>query len=359
MRYPVIFVSFMLFVCSCAKAPTPAGRPAPKPDIQKREEFTVFLGNTHAHSHYSGDAVQEGNAPSDHFRLAKEAGYDFYAVTDHSQYEQFDSQAWKLIQADADRYSDAGFIGIRGYEHSENNGPGAKGHLNVYGTSDYLNALDSDIDMRYFHDWLSLPVNSSSVVSMNHPSETQYDDFHCYNEAVKSKITLIELINGPKCDDYYPSYLIALKKGWKVSPVAGADFHNLNKIGSWEARTGLAARSFSKEDLQDAMRNRRTYATYDKTLKLLYYVDDNVMGSTFSPLSGRLIFDVAVSSKENKITRIEICTEDGVCVKGQDFRNKDVEWKTEIDKRHNYYFVNVYAEGRNTPTAYAAPVWLK
>lgn len=349
----------MLLAYACTEAPAPENRPAPKPNIPKEETYDIYLGNTHAHSHYSGDAVQEGNTPDDHFRLAKQYGYDFYAVTDHSQYEQYNEAAWQEIHRAAEAYTGPGFVGMRGYEHSENNGPGAKGHMNVYQTSTYLNALESGIDMQYFQDWLCTAVNSSSVVSMNHPGENQYNGFQCCNEAVRSRITLIELINGPKCDDYYSSYLIALKKGWKVSPVAGADFHNLNKIGTWPARTGVAAKALTRSAIIESFADRRTYATYEKTMEVIYYVNGYVMGSADVPKTDKLNFEISVSTKGSDITRVEICTEDGECVKGKDFKSKDIFWQTDVVREHEYYFVNVYTGQKETPTAYAAPIWTK
>ena len=66
------------------------------------------MGNTHAHCRYSGDAVQtDENSVENHFRLAKANGYDFYCVTDHSQYESYTPQAWEHIKAAADAATQA------------------------------------------------------------------------------------------------------------------------------------------------------------------------------------------------------------------------------------------------------------
>ena len=164
--------------CGCGDdAPAPGKRPpgGNGPDPAEKESYRLFMGNTHAHCRYSGDAVQtDENSVENHFRLAKANGYDFYCVTDHSQYESYTPQAWEHIKAAADAATDASFVAIRGYEHSENNGPGAKGHQNVYNSSDYLNALAEGIDMPYFHNWLADAANAGAVVSMNHPGKEQY-----------------------------------------------------------------------------------------------------------------------------------------------------------------------------------------
>lgn len=252
------------------------------------------MGNTHAHCRYSGDAVQtDENSVENHFRLAKANGYDFYCVTDHSQYESYTPQAWEHIKAAADAATDASFVAIRGYEHSENNGPGAKGHQNVYNSSDYLNALAEGIDMPYFHNWLADAANAGAVVSMNHPGKEQYGGFACYNEQARPHIRLIELINGT--DDYHESFLAALAKGWKVSPVAGCDNHATKPIAAWQPRTGVAAKKLTRESLLEAMAAGRTYATYDKNLRLLYYVNNHVMGSEIRTSADELTFEIEAS----------------------------------------------------------------
>lgn len=369
MKIGIINIIFLLLIaCSCTpEAPTPSKRPSaggsgsegsevPSDKIEEKEVYNVYLGNTHAHSRFSGDAQQDNNTPEDHFRLAKQSGYDFYAVTDHSQYEQYSDAAWKEIASMADKYTDGKFVGFRGYEHSENDGPDAKGHMNVFNSSNYLNALASGISMKYFHDWVS--PQKDVVVCMNHPKENQYNNFHCYNEAVRSNIALVELINGGDCDDYYSSYLIALSKGWKVSPVAGSDLHATKKIPTWPARTGILAKELTRTALVDAMKSRRTYATYDKNLKMVYYANGYVMGSEIS--ADEIVFDISVKTTDADITRVDICTEGGSVVASQKFNSKEVEWTKEVSRGgKKYFFVNVYATDQKTAVAYGAPVWVK
>ena len=97
--------------------------------------------------------------PSEHFRLAKEHGYDFYAVTDHSQEAAFQpvseaNPAWSEIKREATASSGAAFVALAGYEHSENDGPAGEGHLNVLNSEGMLNALAPGVDLPYFYKWL-------------------------------------------------------------------------------------------------------------------------------------------------------------------------------------------------------------
>ena len=365
-------IGIILACCLCAcedDAPTPSNRPKPKPsepDIAPSEihEYKIYFGNTHSHCFYSGDAIQtDDNSPMNHFAIASREGYDFYAVTDHSQYERFTTSAWRELEEAALRATSPSFVALRGFEYSENNGPGAKGHLNTFNSPSYLNALEDGIDMPYFHDWLSAEQNRDAVVSMNHPSTHQYEDFACYNSSVKQIITLFEVINGN--NNHYDAFCNALSKGWKVSPIAGCDNHGVSKISSWQPRTGIAADELSRSDILEAMRNRRTYATYDNNLRAIYYVDNYVMGSEFAPKSKNLHFRISVEEPDNDyssvITKIEIIGADTKVIQAETFSNRKVLWESDVAIGKNaYFYVIVYnSSSGNSPVAYLAPVWIK
>lgn len=365
-RIRICCLCAVIISLSCGDdAPAPGKRPAgdTQTDPAEKESYRIFLGNTHAHCRYSGDANQsDENSAENHFRLAKANGYDFYCMTDHSQYDSFTPGAWEDLQAAADAATDASFVAIRGYEHSENNGPGAKGHLNVYNSSGYLNALAEGIDMPYFHNWLADAANAGVIVSMNHPQKDQYGTFACYNEEARRHILLIELINGS--NDYHGSFLAALSKGWKVSPIAGCDNHATKPIAAWQPRTGIAAKKLTRESLFEAMSEGRTYATFDRNLKLLYYVNKHTMGSRINTLADKLTFEAEVSDPDtsdpsNRIVRIEIVGEGNRVVAAETFSDHRIVWKVQVKKEHKYYYLKVYNASSDTPVAYAAPVWLK
>lgn len=217
-KYTVFFSIVLLAVAFRAPAKAP--------------EYKVCFGNTHAHCNYSGDiavfrakkglSLDPKNSAESHYELAKENGYDFYFVTDHSQYPVYTPDTWAAVKTAAEAATDASFVALRGYEHSENDGPDGRGHMNVYNSSDYLNAMADGVSVEYFHNWLAKPEQADAIVCFNHPQKDAYNDFHCYNEETRGRMKLIELINGGRAK-FYPSFLNALAKGWKVSPVAGCD----------------------------------------------------------------------------------------------------------------------------------------
>jgi hypothetical protein len=190
---------------------------------QPSVEYHIYAGNTHSHTVYTwshgeqwlntkpeeGEAKQPGiertpdgaqlpgkskvlkdnwqkvqGPPSEHFALAKANGYDFYVVSDHSQEAGFqppnpDNPQWVATGREAAQATDDRLVAIRGYEHSENDGPDGMGHINVINSAEYLNALGKGIHLQYLYKWLKTAKPNGEgpiVASFNHPGPHQYHD---------------------------------------------------------------------------------------------------------------------------------------------------------------------------------------
>ncbi len=249
-------------------------------------EYHIYAGNTHAHTIYtwshgeqwetkkqdagepkeglvhSPDGAQyppssnilkedwqkHQGSPAEHFKLAKENGYDFYITTDHSQEAAFqpvsaDNPKWVTTKTSAAEATTDKFVAIAGYEHSENNGPGGVGHINVINSAEYLNALAPGIDLPYLYKWLKTAKANGDgpvVASFNHPGFHQYNDWAYRDAEITDIITMLEVINSNNKIHYEP-FVHALDKGWKVSPVCGNDNHGLWGITHHKSRTFVLA----------------------------------------------------------------------------------------------------------------------
>jgi hypothetical protein len=148
----------------------------------------IILGSTQYPGPYNelrSDWNKHQAPPSEHYALAKENGYDFYAVTDHSQDAGFQPPAptntnWMTTKREAAEATNAEFVAIAGYEHSENDGPNGVGHINVFNSAGYLNALDPGVDLPHFYNWLKTAKPNGAglvVASFNHPGAEQYNDW--------------------------------------------------------------------------------------------------------------------------------------------------------------------------------------
>ncbi|MCL4402000.1 MAG: CehA/McbA family metallohydrolase [Acidobacteria bacterium] len=315
--------------------------------------------------------------PSQHYRLAKANGYDFYATTDHSQEAglQPDSPTpqWSITRRDAAEATNGNFVAVAGFEFSENNGPGGTGHINVLNSEGILNALMPGIDLPYFYKWLTTakPTAAGPVVaSFNHPGAHQYNDWADANPAVTDIITMLEIINSNN-KIHYAAFVNALDKGWKVSPICGNDNHGLEGITKQTSRTFVLARRKTRADILEAMKARRTYASLDKNIQCRYTVNGASMGSTLKR-PAEFKFDIAISdpddgSPNDRITKIDIVKDGGIVVKEHTpAPGYSIRWTPTIsDSAARYFFVRVWNAGGGDapgadpakPVAWLAPVW--
>jgi hypothetical protein len=317
--------------------------------------------------------------PADHFARAKAAHYDFYTTSDHSQEESFaplssKNPMWVATKKQAAEATDATFVALAGYEHSENNGPNGSGHLNVINSAEYLNALAPGVDLPTFYKWLQkVPADGEGpvVAIFNHPSAKQYNDWAYRDDGVTDVITMLEVINSNK-NIHYAGWIAALDKGWKVSPVCGNDNHGFFGITRHTSRTFVLAKSKTKAAILDAMKHRRTYAALEQNLQCRYTVNGQVMGSTLARPEV-LKFDIWISDPDtnepkDQITKIDLVTDGGAVVETfvPPTPAHTVTWAPTVRNPTNkYYFVRVWnAGGGDLPTAnpeqpvaWLAPVW--
>jgi hypothetical protein len=393
-----------------------AATPKPtSPPAVALEDYQIFAGSTHAHTQFtwshgeqwekaqaneekkgglriSPEGVQgppagakpkaewHGNQgePADHFARAKAEHYDFYVTSDHSQEEALNpvsptNPAWVKTRQQAAAATDRTFVALPGYEHSENDGPGGKGHINVINSAEYMNALAPGSDLRAFYAWVQrVPgVDGDPVVaSFNHPSAHQYNDFADRDAGVTDVITLLEVINSNK-NVHYAGFLAALDHGWKVSPVCGNDNHGFYGISRHTSRTFVLATSRTKSAILEAMKQRRTYASLDRNIQCRYSVNGAIMGATLDRPEALafkiMISDPDTSNPQQKITKLDLVTDGGAVVETfEPTPAHAVTWTPTVrDTTHHYYFVRVWnAAGGDLagadatkPVAWLAPVW--
>ena len=316
--------------------------------------------------------------PAKHYALAKNNGYDFYCVTDHSQEAKFQppgptNALWVAMLREAREATDDSFVAITGYEHSENNGPGGVGHINVFNSAEYLNALAPGIDLPYLYRWLKTarPNGEGPVVaSFNHPGPRQYNNWDYRDSEITDIITMLEVINSNK-KIHYQGFVNALDKGWKVSPVCGNDNHGFYGITHHTSRTFVLATNKTKVAILDAMKHRRTYASLDKNIQCRYTVNGAVMGSTLDrPTDFKFnifISDPDTDNPKDKITKLDIVKDGGTVAESfAPTPSFSVSWQPTLhDTTNRYFFIRVWNAGGgdapggkpSEPIAWLAPVW--
>ena len=343
----------------CANA-VPAAKPE-EPVIYK-----LYFGDLHTHTGYS-DAYED-STPWDAYAAAISAGADFMAVTDHISiwhaYEAFTmtQEQWLDSLAAADFYTSDSFVAMAGYEAWL---LANVGEINVYDIQELPPAktLGYRQDrLPNFYDWLA---KSGAIGQFNHPLyvSDNFMDYRFYTDTRDTGMAVIEVYNDEFTED---SYIMALDAGWHIMPSANSDTHYSDWIAGHEMRTVLLAPSLTPEDLYDAMRESRGYATLDKNLRITYTLNDAVMGSVLSSAVSGYTARIQIEDPDgvatDAITLVELVSDGGVVVASLTADDTAIDWEVSLDSDSSrYYYVRVTTvsglDGLPGVTAWTAPVW--
>jgi hypothetical protein len=344
------------------------------------------------------DYTNRQGLPENHFDLAIKNGYDFYAITDHSQEPTLQpvattNAAWQATLKAAEKYSEhPGFVALAGFEYSRNTtADGGNGHINVINSSEYVNAdhgqrgpapvwPEANWSIPQFYDWVKeAPPNGTGyvMVGFNHPRPDQYDDWAHIDDEIVELISTFEIHTNygqPRWD----AYIRALNKGWKVSPIGVHDNHGFSQItnSSNPPPTFVLAPELTKEAITRAMRHRRTFASWNEGVELRYAVNGSIMGSTLDKTE-TYHFEIEIKTRPSnpteRVRRIQVLRglPDGEGVEEAasitlDGDKDEVVWKPVIrDSAAKYFLLRIYhnndvaADGGFKPhgSTVSAPVW--
>ncbi len=302
---------------------------------------------------------------------------DFLALTDHSNsFDNADSasildgsmsEEWTEGHELAKQYTTNGFVGLFGYEMTWSNG---LGHMNTFNTEGFQSRTQTEFSTystALQNYYAALKTAPQSISQFNHPGTTfgDFSDFAHYDEEIDKLITTIEVGNGEGAigsSGYFPSYEYyqrALDKGWHVAPTNNQDNHK----GLWgdanTARSVVLADSLTQENIYDAMRNYRVYATEDNDLNIYYTLDGYEMGSILSEgqVGDTVTLKAELSDKtDDSIGKVQVITNGGLVLKEETVAANTDTVEFQIDNNYSYYYLKVTeADG---DIAVTAPVWV-
>ena len=333
--------------------------------------YHLYFGDLHSHTTWSDG--WEGT-PADAYAAAAAAGADFLATTDHAS--RLTDDEWSMTQQMADAATTSTFVALPAYEFWVN----GRGELNVYDPPATLpngdHIFHTTLEPRpqalaAFYDWLA--AQPGAVAQWNHPDymTKSFDGFAYRTDARDAGVGLLEIHNYGSWTwkgivDYEPAYVQALDKGWHVMPAANSDTHNPDWISGYEVRTVLLAPSLTRENLYEAMRAGRGYATLDKNLRIEFTVNGEAMGSVLSsPAPGyraRIHIEDPDGVASDAITLVEIVSDGGKVIASLSADSAVVTWDVSLDAaRATYFYVRVSTAsslpGLAGVTAWTAPVW--
>ncbi|SHO45193.1 CehA/McbA family metallohydrolase [Anaerocolumna xylanovorans] len=337
------------------------------------EEYNVYFGQLHSHTDYSDGAGSCDQA----FDYAKNTAkqIDFLAVTDHSNsFDNADkasiadgsvSSEWVEGHTLADKYTDSTFVGIYGFEMTWSNG---LGHINTFDTNGFQSRTQTaytTYSTALSNYYTTLKTQPQSISQFNHPGTTfgDFSDFDHYDVETDNLINMVEVGNGEGAigsAGYFPSYEYytrALDKGWHVAPTNNQDNHK----GYWgdanTARTCILADSLTRDNIYDALRNLRIYATEDNDLSIQYTLNDEVMGTILDEKPKEANISVKLKDPTDAaIGKVEVIVNGGLSVAQQNVTTNEATVKFSLPADYSYYYIRVTEPDKNI--AVTAPVWV-
>ncbi len=332
--------------------------------------YHLYFGDLHSHTKFSDG--WEGT-PADAYAAAKAAGADFLATTDHAS--RLTDAEWALTREMAAAATTDTFVALPAYEFWVN----GRGELNVYDAPAVLpnddHGFHSTLEPRQtalasFYDWVA--AQPGAVAQWNHPDymTKSFDNFGSYTPTRDQGIGLLEIHNYGSWTwkgivDYEPAYVQAVDAGWHVMPAANSDTHNPDWISGYEVRTVLLAPSLTAENLYDAMRAGRGYATLDKNLRVEYTLNGAAMGSSLAPAASylaRIHVEDPDGVPSDAITLVEIVSNGGAVVARLAAAGTSVDWQVRLTSETARYFYIRVSTASSLPglagvTAWTAPIW--
>ncbi|ROR31871.1 chitobiase/beta-hexosaminidase-like protein [Mobilisporobacter senegalensis] len=337
-------------------------------------DYNIFFGQVHSHTTNSDGA---GTVEEAFNYASKVPGLDFLAVTDHSNSLEdvagtatigngSSSGKWKYGKEEAAKItaaSNGNFIGLYAYEMTWSNGVG---HINTFNTPGFENrntaVYKTAGGLKAYYD--AIKTQPQGISQFNHPGNTfgDFNDFALYDPELDNLINMIEVGNGEgvvRGSGYFPSYEYytrALDKGWHVAPTNNQDNHKGKWGDSNTTRTVILADTLSEDNIYDAMRNRRTYATEDNDLKVYYTLNDEVMGTILNQEPETVDISVDIEDPGNeKIGTVEVIVNGGKSVISKEVNSSKETVNFKLPNDYSYYYIRIQQPDKDI--AVTAPVW--
>jgi len=362
----------------------PAAGRATSPAVvsSERQPMRVYFGTTHAHTGADNNHGPDDSHARDVFEAAKADGFDFLLLTEHSGPSGPEDPVafYADAQAQAGAFTeDEVFVGLAGYEYTENAGSDDddQGHMTVYGTDDFVNAMARGSTFEALYEYLVDESTTHRVLAgFNHPRPRghQASARRYLNRDVRHLVPFTEAFNGYVTDEkpdihLYRAYINHLERGWRVAPTCALDSHSLMRLTQDESdrerpcRTGLLAPNLAKGAVLRAFMARRIYASTDQNLRARYTANDRLMGSVLGRQSTRVHFDIKLSDPDtqrqrDRITRVQVIGRDGRVVASRNFNAHQVRWRVSVSRgRSSYLLVRAFTNDPQQLSAILAPVW--
>lgn len=275
-----------------------------KTGILDVNKLNFYYGNLHSHSSYSdGNKDDKTKKPEDDYAFAKNSmNLDFLGISEHNHTQAGMSLAsWQPGIDAAKKATTSTFVAMHGMEWGVISGGG---HVIVYG-------IDSLIGWESGENQIYVPksvytgttglfriINRhglNAIATLAHPNSTDYNNISAtYDLSADSAIVGTALESGPAFStnitysdpassmSYLSYYNRMLARGYHLGASIDHDNHNLTFGRHTRARLVVLAPALTENDLLDAIKKMRFYASQDSAAKIVFTINKQPVGSIFT-----------------------------------------------------------------------------
>ncbi|MBO9672187.1 MAG: gliding motility-associated C-terminal domain-containing protein [Sphingobacteriaceae bacterium] len=297
-----------------------------KTGILDVNKLNFYYGNLHSHSSYSdGNKDDLTKKPEDDYAFAKTAmNLDFLGISEHNHTQAGMSLAnWQPGIIAAKNATTSTFVALHGMEWGVISGGG---HVIVYG-------IDSLIGWEPGENQIYVPKSTytgpaglfriinrhglNAVATLAHPNTTDFNNISAtYDLSADSAIVGAALESGPAFStnvtysdpassmSYLSYYNRMLAKGYHLGATIDHDNHNMTFGKHTRSRLVVMAPALTENDLLDAIKKMRFYASQDSAAKIVFTINNQPVGSIFKTAGAPQISVSSITT--SPITSIKI-----------------------------------------------------
>ncbi|MFC1735235.1 DUF3604 domain-containing protein [Candidatus Hydrogenedentota bacterium] len=332
------------------------------------EKFNVYWGDLNLRSSLSLDTVLNDAHPADIYAIASDySKCDFMALTDDSRH--MNAADWRLVEKLSSIHNRPGrFIAFPGYHWTsrgvDNAGYGRK---NVILRDNFSGEpVDGSANMTPEELWKSLPTDAAITIPVRLADRAPRvaTDWSFRNDALQP-VAEIHQTRGAyeyrgcpgAAQGMLPNightFQDALASGHVIGAAAGSGH------GGGNGKLAVFARSLTREDIFEAILNRRTYATTEARIFLDFRVNGKLMGSVLTERAPDMTRTVKLEVRGTAGIRDTVIFKNNVPWKMFESEGKIISREltdTKPGDGTDIYYVRVIQ--RDGSIAWSSPIWV-
>lgn len=321
-----------------------------------KSNIRYYYGIPHCHTEFSTGK----GSPMEAYEYAYRAGLNFLFITDHNSHlskeikikdSKYDKYEGTKIYASKIKKKIDNFLPMVGFECKTSQ----FGDLNIINSEGFFSGVVRDL--RFLVLWML--NNEDSFISINHPHKNIIN--LPYNPILNKLITSVEVGNGNPSSKYTRHdkyYFNLLDAGWKLGAINGQDNHKIN-FGDSENLTVCLCNSLSTSNIVSAFRERRTFSTESRYLKLHFTANNGFMGEEISINTNKIRFMIYSEDIRYKIREIQILTNKGKIIKTiENIGLNSIKYFYEHNREdnENWYLIKIIQD--DNKIAFSSPIFI-